>query len=80
MIHGRVTLHDFTSMIVIHDSLMICHVEKFVQIRQNFLCLSVLIKWRFIVVVYCRLLLLMEFQGYINDPGSIKGAFRHRAY
>ena len=29
--HGRVTLHRFSSMIVIHDSSMICHVEKFVQ-------------------------------------------------
>ena len=31
MIHGRVTLHGFSSMIVIHDSSMICNVEKFVQ-------------------------------------------------
>ena len=59
MIHGRVTLHDFTSMIVIHDSFMICHDEKFVQIRQNFLCLSVLIKWRFI----CCLLSFIAING-----------------
>ena len=31
MIHSRVTLHGFSSMIVIHDSSMICNVEKFVQ-------------------------------------------------
>ena len=31
MIHGRVTLHGFSSMIVIYDSSMICNVEKFVQ-------------------------------------------------
>ena len=30
-IHGRVTLHGFSPMIVIHDSSMICNVEKFVQ-------------------------------------------------
>ena len=48
MIHGQVTLHGFSSMIVIHDSFMICHVEEVVKIRQNFLCVSVLIKWRFI--------------------------------
>ena len=41
MIHGRVTLHGFSCMIVIHDPSMICHVENLVQTRQPFLCVSV---------------------------------------
>ena len=51
MIHGRVTLHGFLSMIVIHDSSMICHVEKFVQSGQNVLCLSLPIKWNFLLFI-----------------------------
>ena len=59
MIHARVTLDGFSSMTVIHDSFMNCHVEKFVQIWQNFQCVSVLMKRRF----YCCLLWFIAING-----------------
>ena len=52
MIYGRVTLHEFPSTIVIHDSSMLCHGEQFVQSMQNVLCVSPPIKWSFFVFHY----------------------------
>ena len=57
---------------------MICYVEKFVQLDQTF-CMCRFSLDGGLFVVYCRLLLSMEFHGYLNNPGSIEGACRHRA-
>ena len=65
-----VTLHGFSSMIVIHDSSMICHAENIVQNRQNFLCVSVLIKWSFI----CCLLSFLAINGISGLPSLVETA------
>ena len=67
MAHDRAWPHGSASMILTHDSTMMSHVENFVQSRKFSLFVSVL-----------SLLLSLVSEGYLNGPGSIKDALRHR--
>ena len=72
MAHGRAWPHGSSSMILNHDSSMMSHVENFVQSRKLSLTVSVFVSSS----VSC--FWASESEGYLNGPGSIKDAFRHR--